>query len=79
MQQLSLAKTEKVLNLLEIKGFFLKRSYAVRLDLAREIMEEVKATGCTGEEFLKYLESLKPVKKAQKVKQEVIPTFAGQV
>lgn len=79
MQQLSLAKTEKVLNLLEMKGFFLKRSYAVKLDLAREIMEEVKATGCTGEDFLQFLESLKPVKKAQKVKQEVIPTFIGQV
>jgi hypothetical protein len=79
MQQLSQAKIEKVLNLAEMKGFFLKRSYAVKLDIAREIMEEVKATGCTGEEFLHYLESLKPAKKATKAKQEVIPTFIGQV
>lgn len=80
MQQVSLAKTEKVLNLLEMKGFFLKRSYAVKLDLAREIMEEVKTTGCTGEEFLCYLESLKPAKATSKrEKQEAIPTFIGQV
>ena len=80
MQQLSLAKTEKVLNLLEMKGFFLKRSYAVKLDLAREIMEEVKATGCTGEEFMQYLESLKPAKATNKrEKQEVVPAFIGQV
>lgn len=78
MLKLSENKAEKVLNLLEMKGFFLKRSYAVKLDLAREIMEEVKATGCTGEDFLKYLESMKPAK-APKVRQEVIPTFAGQV
>lgn len=78
MQQLT-PETKKVLNLLEMKGFFLKRSYAVKLDLAREIMEEVNATGCTGEEFLCYLESLKPVKKAPKARQKIDPTFAGQV
>ena len=79
MQQLSLAKTEKVLNLLEMKGFFLKRSYAVKLDLAKEIREEM-GIPCTGEDFLQFLESLKPVKKAHKAKAaDVIPTFVGQV
>lgn len=76
MQQLSQAKTEKVLNLVEMKGFFLKRSYSVKLDLAREIMEAAKVSHCTGEEFLQYLESLKPT--AMK-KEKVVPTFIGQV
>ena len=76
MQQLSQAKTEKVAQLVEMKGFFLKRSYAVKLDLAREIMETAKVTHCTGEEFLQYLESLKPT--ATK-KEKAVPTFIGQV
>ena len=74
--QLSQAKHERVLNLVEMKGFFLKRSYGVKLDLAREIMEETKVTGFTGEGFLNYLETLRPTKTSKK---EVIPTFMGQV
>ena len=76
MQHLSQTKIEQVLNLVEMRGFFLKRSYPVKLDLAKEIKEEL-GIHATGEDFLNYLESLKPVK--PKAKREVIPTFAGQV
>lgn len=79
MQQLSQAKIEQVLSLAEMKGFFLKRSYSVKLDLAKEIRDELNIHA-TGEEFLQYLESLKPVKPtAKREKTEMIPTFAGQV
>lgn len=77
MQQLSQAKIERVLNLAEMKGYFLKRSYSVKLDIAKEIKEEVGITA-TGEEFLSYLENLRPTKKATG-KSEVLPTFIGQV
>ena len=79
MQPLSQAKIEQVLSLAEIRGFFLKRSYAVKLDLAKEIRDELNIHA-TGEDFLQYLESLKPVKPtAKREKTEMIPTFAGQV
>lgn len=74
---LSQATIERVLNLVEMKGYFLKRSYPVKLDLAREIMEEVNVKGFTGYEFLDYLETLRPAKATSKV--EVLPTFIGQV
>lgn len=76
--QLSQTKIEKTLHLVEMKGFFLKRSYGVKLDLAREIMEETKTSGFTGEEFMDYLETLRPAK-SSKEKPEIIPTFTGQV
>ena len=76
-RMLSQTKVERVLNLVEMKGYFLKRSYGVKLDIAREIMEDVKVKNFTGEEFLDYLETLRPVKAHSK--KEVLPTFIGQV
>ena len=79
MQHLSPSKIERVLNLVEMKGHFLKRSYNVKLDIAKEIKEELNIQA-TGEEFMAYLESLRPTKATSKAgKAEVIPTFAGQV
>lgn len=78
MMSLPQSKVERVLNLVEMKGYFLKRSYLVKLDIAREIMEEANAKGFTGEEFLQYLETLRPAKTTSK-KVEVLPAFTGQV
>lgn len=80
MISLPQSKVERVLNLVEMKGYFLKRSYPVKLDIAREIKEEIKVKDFTGEEFIDYLESLRPTKATSKAgKVEVLPAFTGQV
>lgn len=56
-------------------GFYLKRSYAVKLDLAKEIREEL-GIDCTGEAMLEHLTASKPaIKKA--TSKPVKPSFVG--
>lgn len=58
-------------------GFYFKRNYAVKLDLAKQIREDL-GISCTGEEMLEHLTATKPViKKATKPAKEVQPTFTG--
>ena len=75
--QLTETKAIELANLAIKSGFYLKRSYAVKLDLARQIKESLNLS-CTGEEMLEHLTATKPViKKATKPAKEMQPTFAG--
>lgn len=79
MLKLSENKAIELANLAIKTGFYFKRSYAVKLDLAKQMREDL-GISCTGEEMLEHLTATKPaIKKAtsKKPAKEMQPTFTG--
>lgn len=77
MLKLSENKAIELADLAIKTGFYLKRSYAVKLDLAKQMREEL-CINCTGEEMLEHLTASKPViKKAPKPAKDLKPSFVG--
>lgn len=77
MLKLSENKATELANLAIKTGFYLKRSYDVKLDIARSIKEQLSLS-CTGEDMLEHLTATKPIKKAAKPpKVAPAPTFTG--
>ena len=75
--QLAETKAMKVAEQAVKAGFYLKRSYEVKLDIARQIKESLNLA-CTGEEMLEHLTATKPViKKAAKPVKDLKPSFIG--
>ena len=72
--QLTETKAMKVAEQAVKAGFYLKRSYEVKLDIARQIKESLNLA-CTGEEMLEHLTATKPVIK--KPVKDLAPSFIG--
>ncbi len=76
--QLSENKAMKVAEQAIKTGFYLKRSYEVKLDIARQMREDL-GINCTGEEMLEHLTATKPTKEraTSKPAKDLKPSFVG--
>lgn len=76
MLKLSENKATELANMAIKTGFHLKRSFAVKLDLAKRIREDL-GISCTGEEMLEHLTATKERSTSKKQAVEMQPTFTG--
>ncbi len=76
MLKLSETQAQKIADLAIKTGFYLKRSYDVKLDIARSMKEQLSLS-CTGEDMLDHLTMTKPIKKATKPVKDLKPSFVG--